>query len=101
MQAVHDQLQETIQTLYRKAVDADNKLNALQQNQQGKFSAIFADDSGFRTQSKRFTPYVQEITEDWQALKEQDEQHAKAALPGLVSKIQLMLETLGRLKQAT
>lgn len=101
MQAVHDQLQETIQTLYRKAVDADNKLNALQQNQQGKFSAIFADDSGFRTQSKRFTPYVQEITEDWQALKEQDEEQAKAALPGLVSKIQLMLETLGKLKQAT
>ncbi|WP_137165801.1 primosomal replication protein PriC [Salinimonas lutimaris] len=101
MQAVHDQLQETIQTLYRKAVDADNKLNALQQNQQGKFSAIFADGSGFRTQSKRFTPYVQEITEDWQALKEQDEEQAKAALPGLVNKIQLMLETLGKLKQAT
>jgi len=101
MQAIHDQLQETIQILYRKAVDADNKLNALQQNQQGKFSAIFAEDSGFRTQSKRFTPYVQEVTEDWQVLKELDEEQAKAVLPGLVQKIQLILETLGKLKQAT
>ncbi|WP_218352334.1 hypothetical protein [Alteromonas lipotrueiana] len=99
MQAVHQQLQDTIQTLYRKAVDADNKLDALQQAKQGKFSAIFATDSGFRTQAKRFTPYVQEIAEDWQALKELDEQQMKAALVPLVEKIQLALKTLDQFKQ--
>ncbi len=100
MQAVHQQLQDTIQTLYRKAVDADNKLDALQQAQQGKFVAIFTADSGFRTESKRFTPYVQEVTEDWQALKELDEEAMKAALVPLVEKIQLMLKTLDQFKQS-
>ncbi|AXR05347.1 primosomal replication protein PriC [Salinimonas sediminis] len=100
MQAVHDQLQETIQTLYRKAVDADNKLDGLQQAQQGKFSAVFAADSGFRTQAKRFTPYVQEIAEDWQALKTLDEAQFKTALVPLVEKIQTALQTLAQFQKA-
>lgn len=100
MQAVHTQLQETIQALYRKAVDADNKLDQLQQAQQGKFSAIFAQDSGFRTQSKRFTPYVQEIAEDWQQLKKMDEDTAKEALPLLVAKLQQALETITQFQQS-
>ena len=33
MQAVHQQLQETIQTLHRKAVDADQILDNLQRDQ--------------------------------------------------------------------
>jgi ATP-dependent Clp protease ATP-binding subunit ClpA len=48
MQAVHQQLQETIQTLHRKAVDADQILDNLQRDQKGKFAAVFADDSGFK-----------------------------------------------------
>ena len=100
MQAVHAQLQETIQALYRKAVDADNKLDQLQQAQQGKFTAVFSTDSGFRSNSKRFTPYVQEIAEDWQQLKEMDEEEAKTALPQLVAKLQLALETVTRFQQS-
>ncbi|QCZ94611.1 primosomal replication protein PriC [Salinimonas iocasae] len=100
MQAVHAQLQETIQALYRKAVDADNKLDQLQQAQQGKFTAVFSTDSGFRSKSKRFTPYVQEIAEDWQQLKEMDEEEAKTALPQLVAKLQLALETVTRFQQS-
>ncbi|WP_018982871.1 primosomal replication protein PriC [Salinimonas chungwhensis] len=100
MQTVHAQLQETIQTLYRKAVDADNKLDQLQQAQQGKFAAIFSQDSGFRSHSKRFTPYVQEITEDWQQLKDMDEESARQALPALVAKLQLALETVTKFQQS-
>ena len=35
MQAVHQQLQETLQTLHRKAVDADQILDGLQRDQKG------------------------------------------------------------------
>ena len=64
MQAINEQLQETLQTLYRKAIDADAVLDQLQQVQKGKFQAVFAEDSGFETQAKRFSPYVEEIARD-------------------------------------
>ena len=96
MDSVHQQLQETLQTLYRKAVDADARLDQLQQQQKGKFAAIFAEDSGFTTHAKRFSPYVEEIAQDWQALKTLPEEQAKAALVPLVKKIELALATLGQ-----
>ena len=96
MDSVHQQLQETLQTLYRKAVDADQILDQLQHQQQGKFAAIFADDSGFSTRSKRFGPYVEEIAQDWQALKAMAEEEAKAALPLLIKKIELALVTIAQ-----
>ncbi|QJR80371.1 hypothetical protein CA267_006075 [Alteromonas pelagimontana] len=94
MQAIHAQLQETIQTLYRKAIDADEALDRLQQAQQGKFKTIFTKDSGFRTESKRFSPYVQEIVSDWEDLKTLDDDNAKVALPELVKKLEQILTTL-------
>jgi|TARA_Y100001970_G_C14140369_1_gene806746 hypothetical protein len=96
LDSVHQQLQETLQTLYRKAVDADARLDQLQQQQKGKFAAIFAEDSGFTTRAKRFSPYVEEIAQDWQALKTLPEDEAKAALVPLVKKIELALATLGQ-----
>tara|TARA_B100000408_G_C10268939_1_gene210983 strand:+ start:160 stop:558 length:399 start_codon:yes stop_codon:yes gene_type:complete len=94
LDSVHQQLQETLQTLYRKAVDADQILDQLQHQQQGKFAAIFADDSGFTTRSKRFGPYVEEIAADWQAVKQLSDEDAKQALVPLVKKIELALSTL-------
>jgi len=100
MQAVHQQLQEPIQTLHRKAVDADQILDNLQRDQKGKFAAVFADDSGFTTSAKRFGPYVQEIASDWQALKELDDDAAKQALAPLVKKIELALVTIAQFQQS-
>ena len=100
MQAVHQQLQETLQTLHRKAVDADQILDSLQRDQKGKFAAVFADDSGFSTSAKRFGPYVQEIANDWQSLKELDDDAAKQALAPLVKKIELALVTIAQFQQS-
>ena len=96
MQAINEQLQETLQTLYRKAIDADAVLDQLQQVQKGTFQAVFAEDSGFETQSKRFSPYVEEIARDWQAIKDADEATFKAGLAPLVKKIELALTTLSQ-----
>lgn len=100
MQAIHQQLQDTIQTLYRKAVDADQALDRLQKDSQGKFAAIFAEDSPFTTQAKRFGPYVEEIALDWQALKDMTEEEAKATLPALVKKIEMALTTVSQFQQS-
>jgi len=100
MQAIHEQLQETIQTLYRKSVDADNALKLLQQDKKGKFAAVFAEDSGFITSAKRFGPYVEEIALDWQALKEMNDDDAKRALPALIKKIELALSTIAQFQQS-
>ena len=96
MQAIHQKLQDTIQTLYRKAVDADQALDHLQKDQKGKFAAVFTADSPFNTSSKRFGPYVEEIAQDWQALKAMAEEEAKAALPLLIKKIELALDTIAQ-----
>lgn len=98
MEAIHSQLQETIQTLYRKAIDADRALDQLQHQQKGKFAAIFATNSPFRIDAKRFTPYVEEIATDWQALKDMDDDSAKQALAPLVKKIELALTTVEQFK---
>lgn len=99
MQAIHQQIQDTLQVLYRKSVDADHALDQLQQSQQGKFAAIFASDSPFATDAKRFGPYVEEIATDWQALKDMDEDAARQALPPLVVKIELALKTLNQFQE--
>ncbi|GLR72638.1 hypothetical protein [Agaribacter marinus] len=95
LEALHTNLEQT----YRKAVDADNSLNALQQDGKGKFSTIFGDDSPFTTRSKRFIGYVQELAEDIQALKALDEDALKAQLPTVVKKLELLLATLSQFKQ--
>ncbi|GEA12436.1 hypothetical protein [Alteromonas sp. KUL49] len=96
MDAIHQQLQETLQILHRKALDADGILDSLQQAQHGKFTAVFAADSGFTTSAKRFGPYIEEIAKDWQAIKTLPEEEAKTALPPLVKKIELALSTLSQ-----
>ena len=89
-------LRHYVQTLYRKAVDADQALDHLQKDQKGKFAAVFTADSPFNTSSKRFGPYVEEIAQDWQALKAMSEEEAKAALPLLIKKIELALVTIAQ-----
>jgi len=100
MQAIHQQLQDTIQSLYRKAIDADQALDRLQQDKKGKFAAIFAKDSPFTSSAKRFGPYVEEIAMDYQALKDMSKEDAKAALPSLVKKIELALVTIAQFQQS-
>ncbi|MFC3094320.1 hypothetical protein DRW07_14470 [Alteromonas sediminis] len=98
MHAIQEQIKATLQDIYRKAVDADAKLDALQSQQQGKFKAIFEQQAGFTTSAKRFLPYVEELTNDFEALSTSDEQAFKADLSKLVNKMEVMLRTLTTFK---
>ncbi|WP_100656209.1 hypothetical protein [Alteromonas flava] len=98
MQALHQQLNDNLQLIYRKAIDADAAIDSLQQQGKGKFTQIFAADAGFETQAKRFTPYVQELTQRIEALKTIDESELSQALPAVVKQMELMFSTLAEFK---
>lgn len=99
MNKVLASLNENMQIIYRKAVDADNALDALQKEGGGKFTAIFPQDSIFTANSKRFLPYVQEVSNDISSLND-NEDGADKRLQTIVKKIELLLSTLIEFKQS-
>lgn len=106
MNKIIEALNENLKVIYRKAVDADAALNSLQHAGKGKFDSIFAAESGFETRSKRFVPYVEELAGEIagvasaeQDMKDAEQDHINTALPSIVKKIQLMLNTLEQFKK--
>ncbi|MCV2883581.1 hypothetical protein OE749_02565 [Aestuariibacter sp. AA17] len=100
MQVIFDKLAENMQLIYRKAIDADNTLNALQKDGKGKFSNIFNSNEGFRVSSKRFMPYVEELSNDIAELSQKDDATIQAALPSVVQKLELLMKTLNQFQQS-
>ena len=95
---VQAQLKINLQTAYRQALDADKKLDELNQSGQAKFTAIFSKDEHFTTQSNRFKPYVQELATDIEALSTETEDFAKR-LNQLLPKLAVLLQTLNTFKK--
>ncbi|WP_345866794.1 prephenate dehydrogenase [Shewanella algae] len=95
---VIEQLKANLQTAYRQAVDADNRLDQLQQAGHGKFSAVFTQEQGFTTCSNRFLPYVQELA---QAVADLEAETAPTPeqLEALLPKPAVLLQTLQKFKQ--
>jgi primosomal protein N'' len=96
LDSVDKKLQEHLQQLYRQVIDADHYLDTLRQQGKAKFQDVFADNSLFACSGNRFQPYLNEIAahyEQWQQNKEDEQQ-----LQILVQQLQLMTETLARLK---
>lgn len=97
MTSVEKKLQQHLQVLYRQTVDADAYLDDLRQQGKAKFQDVFADNATFTTKSNRFQPYLKEVTENierWQQDKENEQ-----LLQTIVQQLQLLTETLARLKQ--
>ena len=99
MQNLLDKLAENMQLIYRKAIDADDSLNKLQQTGKGKFNYIFSEEAGFAVQSKRFMPYVEELAKEVAELANGDTQTLQQNLPAVVKKMELLLTTLGQFQQ--
>ena len=96
---IQQKLVENLQLIYRKAIDADEQLNKLQQQGKGSFSHVFADDVGFQIKSKRFKPYVEELAQDVASLEQLQQQELQKALPVVVNKIGQMFATLANFQQ--
>jgi len=104
MQAIIAKLNENLQLLYRKAVDADSVIEQLQSQGKGRHQAVFQTEAGFRTKSNKFVPYVAELTDEvallQQLLAEQKESEFKLQLAGLVKKIEAAFITLDNFNRA-
>tara|TARA_B100000700_G_scaffold83753_1_gene94293 strand:- start:687 stop:1007 length:321 start_codon:yes stop_codon:yes gene_type:complete len=94
---VDKQLQEHLRVLYRQVVDADQYLDDLREQGKAKFDSIFIEQTAFETKGNRFQPYLQEVTKNVEAW--QLERDNEALLKTIVEQLQLLTETLARLKQ--
>lgn len=97
MTQVAEKLQQHLQVIYRQVVDADSYLDGLREQGKAQFQDIFADNKAFATRSNRFQPYLKEVTDNvakWQQQPDDEE-----LLKTIVQQLQLMTETLARLKQ--
>ncbi|WP_371196200.1 hypothetical protein [Glaciecola sp. SC05] len=102
MNKVISALNENLQIIYRKAIDADTALDALQASGKGKFKTIFGDDTPFNSRSKRFKDYVEEVAGDVALLQSDDNsdiESQKQHLPVIVKKLGLLLATLEQFKK--
>ncbi|TMO57777.1 prephenate dehydrogenase [Pseudoalteromonas aurantia] len=97
MHAVIEKLNENLKVVYRQALDADKKLDELQQQGHGKFKALFTEDAGFTFDAKRFKPYVLDVAADVEALSNNDELDQQK-LTLAVTKLQNLLKLLATFK---
>lgn len=97
MDKINAQIQVQLQDIYRQVIDADQYLEQIRQQGGAKFTEVFATDSVFDTQSNRFQPYLQELTEHYDAWRQTPADETK--LQAVIVRMQLMLSTLATLKQ--
>ncbi|MBE1300969.1 MAG: hypothetical protein GJ680_13805 [Alteromonadaceae bacterium] len=97
MENVVEKLNENLQVIYRRVVDADKALDQLQQQGKAKHSQIFADDAGFAQTSNRFQPYLEELAGNVAKLQTQSEQEAQKTLVLVVKQMESMFVTLNNL----
>lgn len=100
MQAVLQQLQNNMQLIYRKGIDADKALQQLKLTGKGKHQAIFSKQAGFIVSSTQFSPYIEELALKIAQLEQLSDDSIKQALPEIVKQIELMLATLEQFKHS-
>ncbi|EKE84557.1 hypothetical protein [Idiomarina xiamenensis] len=96
MQALEEKLQQHLQNLYRQVLDADQYIDDMRRQGQAKFADIFTEDSVFNVRSNKFQPYLTETTDYFQQW--QNDKNNEELLQALVQRLQLLTETLARLK---
>ncbi len=101
MQSVIQSLKQNLKVIYRKAVDADNRLRQMQQSGLGKHGRIFVEAAGFKIESRSFLPYVQELSDDIEALEQLESDEQQMALANVVKKIEHMHVTLATFNKNT
>ncbi|MBD1584585.1 prephenate dehydrogenase [Pseudoalteromonas sp. S16_S37] len=97
MQTIIEKLNENLKVVYRQSLDADKKLDELQQQGHGKFKALFTEEAGFDFEAKRFKPYVLDVAANVKALSD-SEQLDEQLLKTTVQKLQHLLQLLATFK---
>ncbi|MCM2678422.1 hypothetical protein [Echinimonas agarilytica] len=87
-------LQSELKQLYRKCVDADQKLDALRKDGKAKFAALFDKDSPFEKEARHFVEYLAELAGDIETLEQEKSEQWPHHLKLLLHKIQMMHQLL-------
>lgn len=103
MKKLINSLEENLKDLYRKAIDADEKINQLKKQGQGKFEAIFNKQQGFNTSANKFMPYLEEVAESILVIKQSDTsvEQQKEQLEVVVKQLHLLHLTIANFNEAT
>ncbi len=99
MEQLLSQLDNNLKELYRKALDADQLLDQLQQQGHGKYQSIFPADGLFQVDSNRFMPYLSESAELVAAIR-QTQQFNTATLELVVKQLKQLHLTLANFRTA-
>ena len=92
MKQIFEHLDQSMQDIYRKAIDADQKLAQLKKQGYGKHQAILSSQSSYRQQHTTFMPYVAELAEDVASF--QQDPSEKQQLVQITQKMQQLLQVL-------
>ena len=98
---INQRIEEALKAIVPFALQADEILDGLSQDNKAKFKAIFPEDSIFTASGNRFLPYMEEIDNDFKALPEQQDPAYETLLTRLVKKmeaIQLILQSFHQLR---
>lgn len=98
MESITSKLQENLQVLYRKAIDADRALDILQSQGQAKHKTIFPDDAGFKISSTRFVPYLEELALEVKSIDTTPQESQEELLASVVKKMEVLFVTLANLQ---
>ncbi|MFY0641773.1 MAG: hypothetical protein JXR16_12055 [Bermanella sp.] len=98
---LHQRIEEALKAIVPFALQADEILEGLSQENKAKFKAIFPDNSPFKTAGNRFLPYMEELDEDFKSLPEMNDPAFEALLTDIVKKmevIQIVLQGFHQLR---
>lgn len=98
---INQRIEEALKAIVPFALQADEILDGLSQDNKAKFKAIFPEDSLFTATGNRFLPYMEEIDVDFKALPDQQDAAYEVLLTSLVKKmeaIQLVLQSFHQLR---
>lgn len=98
---INQRIEDALKAIVPFALQADEILDGLSQENKAKFKAIFPEESLFTTTGNRFLPYMEEIDVDFKALPEQQDVAYEMLLTSLVKKmeaIQLVLQSFHQLR---
>ncbi|NVK37838.1 MAG: hypothetical protein HWE18_07940 [Gammaproteobacteria bacterium] len=91
---IHQRIEEALKAIIPFALQADEILDGLSQENKGKFKAIFPEDSPFKTSGNRFLPYMEELDADYKSLPEMQDPVFETLLTDLVKKMEAIQHVL-------
>lgn len=96
MSIVHRRILESLKEITPIAQEADEILEALSQENKGRFASIFPKHDLFHVEAKRFLPYLEEVDIDLKNLPEDMQDPAfEPLLTDLMKKIEVLFQVLG------